>query len=90
MHSKNHYKIILQVRKTDGNRQMLSDQSHSASSKRLLQREFVGSGRSLGFEFPDFDPSFSTSKMFGRNTNQVPLKDDKMIIPAPVYVPEPV
>ena len=69
---------------------MLSDQSHSASSKRFSQPKFVGSGRSLGFESPDFDPSFSTSQKFGRNTNQVPLKDDKMIIPAPVYVPEPV
>ena len=41
----------------------------------------------MGFEFPDFDPSFSTSQLFGRKVNLVELKNDETMIPAPVYVP---
>ena len=78
----------MKVRKTGGSKQLLSELSHAASSQRFSQPEFAGSGRSLGFEFPDFDPSFSTSQLFGRNINMVPLKNDEVMVPAPVFIPE--
>ena len=80
--------IYFKVRKPGGSKQLLSELSHAASSQRFVQPEFSGSGRSLGFEFPDFDPSFSTSQAFGRAVNAVPFKNDKVMIPAPVFVPE--
>ena len=80
--------ILFKVRNYDGSVQPLSDLSHAASSQRFAQPEFAGTGRSLGFNFPDFDPSFSTSQMFGRNVNMVPLKNDEVMVPAPVFIPE--
>ena len=80
--------IHFKVRNYDGSIKPLSELSHAASSLRLAQPEFAGSGRSLGFDFPDFDPSFSTSQMFGRNVNMVPLKNDEVMVPAPVFIPE--
>ena len=82
------YKIPFQVRKTGGSKSLLSELSHAASSQRFAQPEFVGSGRSLGFDSPDFDPSFSTSQMFGRTWANVPLKNDEIMVPAPVFIPE--
>ena len=80
--------ILFKVRNSGGSIQLLSELSHAASSQRFAQPEFAGTGRSLGFEFPDFDPSFSTSQMFGRNVNMVPLKNDEVMVPAPVFIPE--
>ena len=79
--------FVEQVRKSEGSKQLLADETNAASSKRFLQPEFVGSGRSLGFEFPEFDPSFSTSQTYGRSILLVPMKDDERIEPTPVYVP---
>merc|ERR1719242_1798771 len=76
-----------QVRTSVGSKQLLAEETNAASSKRFLQPEFVGSGRSLGFEFPEFDPSFSTSQTYGRSILLVPMKDDERIEPTPVYVP---
>ena len=82
------YLLSFKVRNYDGSVQPLADLSHAASSLRLPQPQFAGTGRSLGFDFPDFDPSFSTSQMFGRNVNMVPLKNDEVMVPAPVFIPE--
>ena len=73
---------------TGGSKHSLSEFGHAASSQRFAQPEFAGSGRSLGFDSPDFDPSFSTSQMFGRKINTVPLKNDEVMVPAPVFIPE--